>query len=88
MLLLWLLDSNISQWIAGLVQEKCSQTIEKYGVGSCGPRGFYGTIDVHLDLEVSLLGASNDIVAMMERTASELLTFKPVKVAVLVSPTL
>ena len=23
----------------------------KYGVGSCGPRGFYGTIDVHLDLE-------------------------------------
>lgn len=26
-------------------------TINKYGVGSCGPRGFYGTIDVHLDLE-------------------------------------
>ncbi|KAM9972225.1 hypothetical protein ACTFIW_003584 [Dictyostelium discoideum] len=25
--------------------------IRKYGVGSCGPRGFYGTIDVHLDLE-------------------------------------
>ena len=24
----------------------------KYGVGSCGPRGFYGTIDVHLELEV------------------------------------
>lgn len=23
----------------------------KYGVGSCGPRGFYGTIDVHVDLE-------------------------------------
>ena len=22
-----------------------------YGCGSCGPRGFYGTIDVHLDLE-------------------------------------
>jgi serine palmitoyltransferase len=31
--------------------EKCKQTILKYGVGSCGPRGFYGTIDVHLDLE-------------------------------------
>lgn len=27
------------------------RTIKKYGVGSCGPRGFYGTIDVHLTLE-------------------------------------
>lgn len=26
----------------------------KYGVGSCGPRGFYGTFDVHLDLENDL----------------------------------
>lgn len=26
-------------------------SIEKYGVGSCGPRGFYGTLDVHLQLE-------------------------------------
>ena len=34
----------------------------KYGVGSCGPRGFYGTIDVHLELEVAL--QSND---MLER---------------------
>ncbi len=25
--------------------------LNKYGVGSCGPRGFYGTIDVHLLLE-------------------------------------
>lgn len=29
----------------------CKKTIEKYGVGSCGPRGFYGSIDVHIDLE-------------------------------------
>ena len=29
----------------------CEATINKYGVGSCGPRGFYGTIDVHLQLE-------------------------------------
>lgn len=36
------------------MQEMCRKTIEKYGVGSCGPRGFYGTIDVHLELEVSL----------------------------------
>lgn len=33
-------------------QEACAATINKYGVGSCGPRGFYGTIDVHLELEV------------------------------------
>jgi len=28
-----------------------NQAIRKYGVGSCGPRGFYGTFDVHLELE-------------------------------------
>jgi len=27
------------------------KTMQKYGCGSCGPRGFYGTIDVHLALE-------------------------------------
>ncbi len=32
----------------------CEATIHKYGVGSCGPRGFYGTIDVHLQLEERL----------------------------------
>ncbi|AES59397.2 long chain base biosynthesis protein 1a [Medicago truncatula] len=31
--------------------DSCSSALEKYGVGSCGPRGFYGTIDVHLDCE-------------------------------------
>ncbi len=30
------------------------KTIYKYGVGSCGPRGFYGTVDVHLELEKEL----------------------------------
>lgn len=50
-----------------LYQEKAASSIRKYGVGSCGPRGFYGTvgkcndctefhtivriIDVHLELE-------------------------------------
>lgn len=32
-------------------QTACERTINKYGVGACGPRGFYGTIDVHLHLE-------------------------------------
>ena len=35
--------------------EDCIQTalsaIDKYGVGACGPRAFYGTIDIHLDFE-------------------------------------
>lgn len=26
-------------------------TIVKYGIGTCGPRGFYGTLDLHLSLE-------------------------------------
>ncbi|KAK7311082.1 hypothetical protein RJT34_08976 [Clitoria ternatea] len=34
--------------------ESCSAALEKYGVGSCGPRGFYGTIDVHLDCEARI----------------------------------
>ncbi|KAK4780295.1 hypothetical protein SAY87_016401 [Trapa incisa] len=34
--------------------DSCTSTLEKYGVGSCGPRGFYGTIDVHLDCEARI----------------------------------
>ncbi|GAM22010.1 hypothetical protein SAMD00019534_051850 [Acytostelium subglobosum LB1] len=36
------------------IQADAEKTIRKYGVGACGPRGFYGTIDVHLDLEKRL----------------------------------
>ena len=35
-------------------KEACRETIEKYGVGSCGPRGFYGTFDIHLEVEKRL----------------------------------
>ncbi|KAJ8637810.1 hypothetical protein MRB53_012077 [Persea americana] len=35
-------------------QESCTTSLEKYGVGSCGPRGFYGTIDTHLDCEARI----------------------------------
>ncbi|CAH8465329.1 unnamed protein product [Schistosoma margrebowiei] len=31
-----------------------TEQLKKYGVGSCGPRGFYGTFDVHLELENKL----------------------------------
>ncbi|MCO5589771.1 hypothetical protein L7F22_043740 [Adiantum nelumboides] len=33
------------------VKERAIQTLRKYGVGSCSPPGFYGTIDVHMALE-------------------------------------
>eukprot|EP00698_Gefionella_okellyi_P018675 TRINITY_DN5631_c0_g1_i1.p1 TRINITY_DN5631_c0_g1~~TRINITY_DN5631_c0_g1_i1.p1 ORF type:complete len:481 (-),score=146.82 TRINITY_DN5631_c0_g1_i1:36-1478(-) len=36
------------------VEDTAVRTVEKYGCGSCGPRGFYGTIDVHLELEKNL----------------------------------
>lgn len=44
--------------------ESCTSSMEKYGVGSCGPRGFYGTIDVHLDCEsriANFLGTPDSI---------------------------
>ena len=36
------------------VKAACRATIEKYGVGSCGPRGFYGSFDIHLEVEARL----------------------------------
>ncbi|KAL5251397.1 hypothetical protein ACHWQZ_G016937 [Mnemiopsis leidyi] len=36
------------------IEDAAVASVQKYGVGSCGPRGFYGTIDVHLLLEEKL----------------------------------
>lgn len=36
------------------ILESALKSLRKYGVGSCGPRGFYGTVDVHLELEERL----------------------------------
>lgn len=36
------------------VKQKALESLKKYGVGTCGPRGFYGTFDVHLELENQL----------------------------------
>ncbi|XP_041914851.1 serine palmitoyltransferase 1 [Alosa sapidissima] len=36
------------------VKHKALASLKKYGVGTCGPRGFYGTFDVHLELEERL----------------------------------
>ncbi len=37
-----------------ILKAKCADIIKGYGVGTCGPSGFYGTLDVHLDLQKEL----------------------------------
>jgi serine palmitoyltransferase len=47
------------------IKERAIQALRKYGVGTCGPRGFYGTLDVHLELEAKLasfLGTEGGII--------------------------
>ncbi|OCH86695.1 serine palmitoyltransferase [Obba rivulosa] len=34
-----------------VIKERAIDTLRKYGLGSCGPPGFYGTQDVHIQLE-------------------------------------
>ena len=54
----------------GFVGDKAIEDVgvaaaRRYGIGSCGPRGFYGTIDCHLDLESRLaafMGAEEAII--------------------------
>ncbi|KDQ56574.1 hypothetical protein JAAARDRAFT_131811 [Jaapia argillacea MUCL 33604] len=36
------------------IKTRAIETLRKYGLGSCGPPGFYGTVDVHMDLERDL----------------------------------
>ncbi|KAI8318428.1 serine palmitoyltransferase [Martensiomyces pterosporus] len=36
------------------LEKHALETLRKYGVGSCGPPGFYGTLDVHMELEKQL----------------------------------
>lgn len=47
------------------LKEKAIQTLRKYGVGPCGPPGFYGTQDVHMEAERAVsthLGVPNSII--------------------------
>ncbi|KDN53268.1 PLP-dependent transferase [Tilletiaria anomala UBC 951] len=37
-----------------IVKQRAIETLREYGVGSCSPPGFYGTIDVHMKLEADL----------------------------------
>lgn len=41
------------------VLESAEEGLRTYGVGSCGPRGFYGTIDVHLQVEEKIANFMN-----------------------------
>lgn len=55
---------HVRVYTCELFQAACRSTIDKYGVGSCGPRGFYGTFDVHLEVEAAItnfLGAEECI---------------------------
>lgn len=36
------------------VRDVAKRAVAAYGVGSCGPRGFYGTVKPHLDLEADI----------------------------------
>lgn len=36
------------------IHEVAAGALRKYGVGACGPPGFYGTIDAHIELEKDL----------------------------------
>jgi len=36
------------------VIEHAVQTVKKYGIGSCGPRGFYGSLKPHVDFEEAI----------------------------------
>ncbi|PSR75714.1 hypothetical protein PHLCEN_2v9005 [Hermanssonia centrifuga] len=48
-----------------IVKERSVETLRKYGLGSCGPPGFYGTQDVHIQLEQDLadfLGTESAII--------------------------
>ncbi|KAF6002862.1 Serine palmitoyl-transferase [Cyanidiococcus yangmingshanensis] len=36
------------------IEHACREVLLKYGCGACGPRGFYGTLDVHLRCEYEI----------------------------------
>jgi serine palmitoyltransferase len=50
-----LASHNFYNFVANeTVKEKAIQTLRTYGVGPCGPPGFYGTQDVHMRTEADI----------------------------------
>ena len=47
------------------LKDVSEEALKKYGCGSCGPRGFYGTIDTHLQLEAEISKFTNTDGAIM-----------------------
>jgi serine palmitoyltransferase len=47
------------------LKQVSEEALKKYGCGSCGPRGFYGTIDAHLQLEQDISKFTNTDNAIM-----------------------
>jgi serine palmitoyltransferase len=47
------------------LKEASEIALNKYGCGSCGPRGFYGTIDAHLQFEECFASFTNTDAAIM-----------------------
>ena len=45
--------------------ETALKAIDKYGVGACGPRAFYGTIDIHLEFEKRIAAHMGTEVAIL-----------------------
>lgn len=45
--------------LGGKFKPEIQKTIERYGIGTCGPRGFYGTLDIHIELEKKLCSIFN-----------------------------
>ncbi|WRT70513.1 uncharacterized protein IL334_007511 [Kwoniella shivajii] len=64
-----LLNLTTPNWSGFIENEKMKDvaidTLKKYGVGTCGPSGFYGTIDIHTKAEAdiaSFLGTEASII--------------------------
>jgi serine palmitoyltransferase len=51
--------------LKNLHKDEIKKSIMQYGIGTCGPRGFYGTLDVHVELELKtaeMLGTQDSII--------------------------
>jgi len=47
-------NSIVPNYTDDPIKYASQKALSKYGCGSCGPRGFYGTIDAHLHLETAM----------------------------------
>lgn len=47
------------------IEKNCLNTMKDYGCGACGPRGFYGTTDIHLECEDKLAKFSGTETAIL-----------------------